>query len=67
MISCRHMSYPGNGSPWAVSAGRTTTKHTHAEFLSRSGKKSPRGTLWKSPRTSSAWTDSPVKGKDLFW
>ncbi|GMP84109.1 hypothetical protein CsSME_00037766 [Camellia sinensis var. sinensis] len=44
-----------------LSGGWATAKHNHAEFRSMSGKIGPRGTLWNSPRSPSAWSDSPVK------
>ncbi|KAI7996838.1 hypothetical protein LOK49_LG10G00968 [Camellia lanceoleosa] len=61
MIPFKNSRYSGNGSPWQ-SGGWATAKHNHAEFRSRSGKVGPRGTLWNSPRSPSAWSDSPVKG-----
>ncbi|THG16559.1 hypothetical protein TEA_028774 [Camellia sinensis var. sinensis] len=53
--------YSANGNPWR-SRGRANVRHNRAEFLSRSGMVASRGTLWNSPRRSSGWSDSPVKG-----
>ncbi|CAL5435651.1 unnamed protein product [Camellia sinensis] len=53
--------YSTNGNPWR-SRGRANVRHNRAEFLSRSGMVASRGTLWNSPRRSSGWSDSPVKG-----
>ncbi|GMP84106.1 hypothetical protein CsSME_00037766 [Camellia sinensis var. sinensis] len=61
MIPFKNSRHSGNGSPWQ-SGGWATAKHNHAEFRSMSGKIGPRGTLWNSPRSPSAWSDSPVKG-----
>ncbi|KAL2482958.1 hypothetical protein Fot_44402 [Forsythia ovata] len=33
-----------------------------AEFLRRSGAMNTRGAIWNSPKSPSAWSDSPVKG-----
>ncbi|CAL5356858.1 unnamed protein product [Camellia sinensis] len=56
--------YSANGNPWR-SRGRANVRHNRAEFLSRSGMVASRGTLWNSPRRSSGWSDSPVKGCDI--
>ncbi|CAL5356850.1 unnamed protein product [Camellia sinensis] len=53
--------YSANGNPWR-SRGRANVRHNRAEFLSRSGMVASRGTLWNSPRRSSGWSESPVKG-----
>ncbi|CAA0833194.1 Uncharacterized conserved protein (DUF2215 [Striga hermonthica] len=37
-------------------------KNKRAEFLSRSGSPTSRRSLWKSPKSSPAWSNSPVKG-----
>lgn len=70
MIPCRYPSYYGNRNIWAQSGGgRATAKNSRAEFFSRSAAKtSPWGTLWNGygPRSSSAFSDSPVKGKLTF-
>ncbi|KAJ9179874.1 hypothetical protein P3X46_008188 [Hevea brasiliensis] len=42
--------------------GKAITKHKRAEFLSRSAKMSSGGKIWSSPKSSSAWSNSPVKG-----
>ncbi|CAL5431671.1 unnamed protein product [Camellia sinensis] len=53
--------YSANGNPWR-GRGRANVRQNRAEFLSRSGMVASRGTLWNSPRSSSGWSDSPVKG-----
>ncbi|OAY44479.1 uncharacterized protein LOC110621667 isoform X2 [Manihot esculenta] len=42
--------------------GQVIAKHNRAEFLSRSAKMSPGGKMWSSPKSSAAWSNSPVKG-----
>ncbi|KAG6750814.1 hypothetical protein POTOM_045329 [Populus tomentosa] len=58
----RDQSDSGGGSAWLQPAGQTTARFRRAEFHSRSGKMSPQGKMWNSPKSSSAWTSSPVKG-----
>lgn len=57
-----YKKYSENRSPWGWKSREVTAKHNRAEFLSRSGKTVPRGTPWDSPKSSSAWSDSPVRG-----
>ncbi|XP_058002586.1 uncharacterized protein LOC110655736 isoform X3 [Hevea brasiliensis] len=45
--------------------GKAITEHKRAEFLSRSAKMSSGGKIWSSPKSSSAWSNSPVKGVDI--
>ncbi|KAJ6757593.1 TRANSMEMBRANE PROTEIN (DUF2215) [Salix koriyanagi] len=52
----------GGGSAWLQPAGQATARYRRAEFLRRSGKISSQGKMWNSPKSSSAWTSSPVKG-----
>ncbi|KAJ6877386.1 hypothetical protein NC651_030197 [Populus alba x Populus x berolinensis] len=58
----RDQSDSGGRSAWLQPAGQTTARFRRAEFHSRSGKMSPQGKMWNSPKSSSAWTSSPVKG-----
>ncbi|KAK4392595.1 Transcription factor [Sesamum angolense] len=44
-------------------SGIRLNKNKRAEFLSRSATVTPRGSLWKSNKSSPAWSNSPVKGK----
>lgn len=60
-LSCRDFTYHGDGSPPRRSSIRAN-KNRRAEFLSRSGTMSPRGNLWKRPKQSPTWSNSPVKG-----
>lgn len=62
MIICRHQLGAGSGSPWLQQGRQVKGRHGRPEFLSRS---SPQKN-WKSPRTLSAWSDSPVKGIFCF-
>ncbi|KAL0428337.1 UNVERIFIED_CONTAM: hypothetical protein Slati_3008500 [Sesamum latifolium] len=43
-------------------SGIRLNKNKRAEFLSRSATVTPRGSLWKSNKSSPAWSNSPVKG-----
>lgn len=52
-------TYNEYGSPLFQKAKQ---KHSRAEFLSRSAKKEPRKSYWNSPKISSDWSDSPIKG-----
>ncbi|KAK6127117.1 hypothetical protein DH2020_039155 [Rehmannia glutinosa] len=56
------ITYSGGGySPrWRSSVRVNKNKRT--EFLSRSGTTTPRRSLWKSPKSSPAWSNSPAKG-----
>ncbi|KAJ6763255.1 TRANSMEMBRANE PROTEIN (DUF2215) [Salix purpurea] len=58
----RDQSDSGGGSARLQPAGQATARYRRAEFLRRSGKISPQGKMWNSPKSSSAWTSSPVKG-----
>ncbi|KAK6151431.1 hypothetical protein DH2020_014066 [Rehmannia glutinosa] len=55
------ITYSGGGySPrWRSSVRVNKNKRT--EFLSRSGTTTPRRSLWKSPKSSPAWSNSPAK------
>ncbi|KAL7225653.1 hypothetical protein ACSBR1_020920 [Camellia fascicularis] len=60
-ITFRNSIYSANGNPWR-GRGRANVRQNRTEFLSRSGMVASRGTLLNSPRRSSGWSDSPVKG-----
>ncbi|CAK7341535.1 unnamed protein product [Dovyalis caffra] len=62
MISYSDQSDYWCGNAWHQPAGQATARYRRAEFLSRTGKMSPRGKMWTSPKSSFAWTSSPVKG-----
>ncbi|CAL5435611.1 unnamed protein product [Camellia sinensis] len=54
------LSLPSSGM--VQSRGQANVRQNRAEFLSRSGMVASQGTLWNSPRRSSGWSDSPIKG-----
>ncbi|XP_011079262.1 uncharacterized protein LOC105162827 [Sesamum indicum] len=54
-------TYSVDRSPLRQS-GIRLNKNKRAEFLSRSATVTPRGSLWKSNKSSPAWSNSPVKG-----
>ncbi|KAI3472424.1 hypothetical protein Pfo_029545 [Paulownia fortunei] len=54
-------TYSGDRSPPRWSSVRVN-KNKRAEFLSRSGTMTSRGSLWKSPKSSPAWSKSPSQG-----
>ncbi|KAK4431976.1 hypothetical protein Salat_0959700 [Sesamum alatum] len=55
------LTYSVDRSPLRQSSIRLN-KNKRAEFLSRSATMTPRGSLWKSIKSSPAWSKSPVKG-----
>ncbi|XVF06664.1 hypothetical protein REPUB_Repub06bG0069600 [Reevesia pubescens] len=58
-----HQPHSGNESSWLHRSSQGTTKHGRAEFFSRSPRMdSNNRKMWNSPKTSPAWTNSPVKG-----
>ncbi|XP_059668579.1 uncharacterized protein LOC132313698 [Cornus florida] len=58
------LEYPScfGDETWPQSGAWTTPKHNRAEFLNRSKNMGARGTLLNSPRSLSAWSNSPVEG-----
>ncbi|GAV88649.1 DUF2215 domain-containing protein [Cephalotus follicularis] len=57
-----HQPYSENGSPWLHRQQQAKANHNRTEFLSRSPQMSFRGNKWNSPKSSPAWSNSPVKG-----
>ncbi|XP_022742654.1 uncharacterized protein LOC111293879 isoform X2 [Durio zibethinus] len=57
-----HQPHSGDKSPWLHQSRQGTIKYGRAEFLSRSPRMDSNRKLWNSPKTSPAWTSSPIKG-----
>ncbi|KDP39653.1 hypothetical protein JCGZ_02673 [Jatropha curcas] len=57
-----HQSYSRGGNLWLQRGRQATAVHNRAEFLSRSAKISPGGNKLSPPKSSSAWSNSPIKG-----
>ncbi|XWS42722.1 hypothetical protein CRYUN_Cryun16bG0038300 [Craigia yunnanensis] len=57
-----HQPHSGDESPWLHRSRQGTIKHGRAEFFGRSPRMDSNRKMWSSPKTSPAWTNSPVKG-----
>ncbi|XWS57901.1 hypothetical protein CRYUN_Cryun09bG0212800 [Craigia yunnanensis] len=58
----KHQPHSGDKSPWLRRSRQGTIKHGRVEFFSRSPRMDSNWKMWNSPKTSSVWTNSPVKG-----
>lgn len=58
----RDLSYSGIGDVWAKNSKQMNMNRKRAEFFSKSRKFDSVGIPYSRPKSSSAWSDSPIKG-----